>query len=37
MENAGGKGKGTTSNKKAPAKTNKYCHHIVDIVIMNAT
>jgi hypothetical protein len=25
---AGGKGKGTTSNNKAPIKTNRYCHHI---------
>ena len=28
MVKAGRKGKNTTSNKKAPAKTNKYCHHI---------
>jgi len=28
MVKAGGKGNGTTSNKKAPVKTNRYCHHI---------
>jgi hypothetical protein len=28
MVNAEKKGKNTTSNIKAPAKTNKYCHHI---------
>jgi hypothetical protein len=28
MVKAGGKGKGTTSNKKDPRKTKKYCHHI---------
>jgi len=28
MVNAGGKGIGTTSNKKEPIKTNRYCHHI---------
>ncbi len=26
--NAGGKGKGTASNIKAPINNNKYCHHI---------
>ena len=28
MVKAGRKGKNTTSNKKAPTKTNRYCHHI---------
>jgi len=28
MVKAGGKGNGTTSNKKAPIKTNRYCHYI---------
>jgi hypothetical protein len=28
MVKAGGKGKGTTSNNKAPIKTNRYGHHI---------
>jgi len=28
MVKAGGKGKGTTSNKKAPKKTKIYCHSI---------
>jgi hypothetical protein len=28
MVKAGGKGIGTTSNKKDPINTNKYCHHI---------
>jgi hypothetical protein len=27
--NAGGDGNGTTSNRKAPIKTSKYCHHII--------
>ena len=29
MVKAGGKGIGTTSNKKDPIKTNRYCRHIV--------
>jgi hypothetical protein len=29
MVNAGGKGNGTTSKRKAPKKTNAYCHHII--------
>jgi len=29
--NAGRKGNGTTSNKNAPIKTNRYCHHILNI------
>jgi len=29
MVKAGGNGKGTTSNKNAPKKTNRYCHHIL--------
>jgi len=28
MVKAGRKGKNTTSNKKDPTKTNRYCHHI---------
>jgi hypothetical protein len=29
MVKAGGKGKGTASNNKAPIKTNRYRHHIL--------
>jgi hypothetical protein len=29
MVKAGGKGIGTTSNRKDPIKTNRYCHHIL--------
>jgi hypothetical protein len=32
---AGGKGNGTTSNINAPAKTSKYCHHILLIYIFS--